>query len=82
MKDPNNKHECNLYLNKFFNIAKSGKELDIIKSSDIQSKCVLIENKGTFYSSTSLDLKHHSLNIKQKTNLMALNNVFINNKVL
>ena len=46
MKDPNNKHECNRYLNKFFNIAKYGKELEIIRSCDIQSKCVLIENKA------------------------------------
>ena len=38
-------HECNRYLNKFFNIAKSRKELELIKNCDIQSKCVLIENK-------------------------------------
>jgi hypothetical protein len=47
-------------LEHIFNIGKYGKDYELVRSCDFQNKCVVIEYKSTFYSSMSLDLKHHS----------------------
>ena len=60
MNDTQYMHECNHYLNSFFNILKLSKNLEIISCRKILNKCVIIEKNDTFYSSTSVNLNHHS----------------------
>jgi len=48
------------YLDSFFNVLKIGEDFEIIKSEDILTKCVLIENNNLLCTSSCLNLKHHS----------------------
>jgi hypothetical protein len=60
MKDKLQNNKFNIYINKFFNILTHGNELEIISSDDIINKCVIIEDKNVFFTSTSVNLNHHS----------------------
>jgi hypothetical protein len=48
------------YLKSFFSVLKISEDFEIIKAKDIITKCVLIENNNVFFTSTSLNLEHHS----------------------
>ena len=60
MKDERQNHKFNDYIERFFNILSLVKEYEIINSTEILNKCVLIEKNDIFYSSTCLNLSHHS----------------------
>ena len=47
-------------LNRFFSVLKLTDEFEIISMDLIVNKCVLIENNDLFFTSTSLNLNHHS----------------------
>ena len=60
MKDERQNHKFNDYIERFFNILSLVKEYEIINSTEILNKCDLIEKNDIFYSSTCLNLSHHS----------------------
>ena len=61
-KIPETQHNQNFnnYIECFFNILTQDKKYEIIKSTQIINKCVLIEDKNIFYWSLCLNLFHHS----------------------
>ena len=60
MKDERQNQKFNDYIERFFNILSLVKEYEIINSTDILNKCVLVEENNIFYSSSCLNLSHHS----------------------
>ena len=60
MNDERRAVKFNQYIENFYSILTLGKELEIISSIDILNKCVVTENNGIFFSSTCLNLLHHS----------------------
>ncbi len=60
MKDESQNHIFNNYIERFFNILSTVREYEIINSTDVLNKCVLIEDSNIFYSCLCLNLSHHS----------------------
>ena len=60
MDDSNDDQKFISYLDSFFNVLKLKEEFEIIDSSSIRNKCVLIEKENLFFTSKSLNLRHHS----------------------
>ena len=60
MKDERLNGKFNDFLKRYFYILTKEKELEIINSTNILNKCVIIENENIYYTSVSLNLSHHS----------------------
>jgi len=60
MKDERLNGKFNDFLKRYFYILTEEKELEIINSTNILNKCVIIENENIYYTSVSLNLSHHS----------------------